>query len=163
MKQMLIILALCLPLAAFAGKRELVMIPKGDVVDFQVEITTDVPQFLKGATITVKMKDGKEVAFPAEQFKVVPRKQQIFIAHLAKTMISQVFPREVKKNRVSLLGGHGTKPGLDISTSGSVVSVQSRTGVIMGVQYQRLLTESFSMGVQLQSNNSVLLNAGFDF
>ena len=43
------------------------------------------------------------------------------------------------------------------------VDVESKTGAIGGVQYQRLLTDRISVGVQGQTNDSVLLNVGLEF
>ena len=70
---------------------------------------------------------------------------------------------EPRKNRVSLLGGHGAKAGLDSSSNGSVVEVESRTGVVGGAQYQRMLGERLSIGGQLQSNKTGSLLLGLDF
>jgi septal ring factor EnvC (AmiA/AmiB activator) len=42
-------------------------------------------------------------------------------------------------------------------------SQSNRDGLLTGVQYQRMLNSRFSFGGQVQSNDSVLLNLGFEF
>lgn len=128
----------------------------------RLEIKTDVPSHLKGATIIVRRADGKETSVPAELFKVVPRKQQ-FITTKTSTQETTICRNELNRNRISVLGGRGPKEGLDRDNSGNKVSVESRVGAVAGIQYQRLLTEKVSIGAQVQSNNSGLLNIGLDF
>jgi hypothetical protein len=124
------------------------------------EITTDVPSHLKGATIIVRLADGKETSVPAEKFKVVARQQQFIITktkQLDKTMCTP------EKNRISLLAGQGPKEGLDRSKTATTVTVESKVGAVGGLQYQRLVTEDISLGIQGQTNESVLVNIGLDF
>lgn len=124
------------------------------------ELKTDVPSHLKGATIIVRTADGRETSVPAEKFKVVPRVQQ-FLVTKTKQQNNKICTPE--KNRISLLAGNGPKEGLDRSKSGTTVTVESRTGAVGGAQYQRLLTERISVGAQVQTNESVLVNIGLDF
>ena len=132
----------------------------------QMEIKTDVPNHLKGATITVKLADGRESTVPAENFKVVPRKQQFLVT---KTVSTEVFTCTVagenQKNRVSLLGGHGAKEGLNVSRDESTgsASVESRVGLVGGLQYQRLVFDQLSLGIQGQTNKTGSLLIGLDF
>lgn len=129
----------------------------------QTEINTDVPNHLKGATIIIRQADGKESSVPAEKFKVVPRKQQFITT---KTQVKQVISCEntvLNKNRVSALGGYGTKGGLKSSSNGSVAEVESKNGSVLGLQYQRLLTERLSLGIQGQDNKTGSLVIGIDF
>lgn len=124
------------------------------------EITTDVPNHLKGATIIVRTADGRESSVPAEKFKVVPRNQQFVITKIKQTDKTMC---RADKNRISVMAGNGPKEGLDRSKSTSSVTVESRVGVVGGVQYQRMVTEKVSLGVQGQTNESVLFNIGLDF
>ena len=132
-------------------------------IDQTKEITTDVPSHLKGATIIVRRADGKETSVPAELFKVVPRKQQFIVTKISHQETTLCSAEEAHRNRISLLAGNGPKGGLDRSSTPAKVSVESRTGAIGGVQYQRLLTERLSIGAQVQTNKSGLLNIGVDF
>jgi hypothetical protein len=127
----------------------------------QYVISTDVPSHLKGATITVKRADGKETTVPAEQFKVVPRKQQFLVKAVLK--IHGITCRENKSNRVSLLGGYGSRNGLSSSSDGTTTTVETSTGLVGGAQYQRMLDDRWSLGVQGQTNNTGSLLFGLDF
>ena len=131
-------------------------------VEEQLEIKTDVPNHLKGAQICVFKTSSGYNCVPAEKFKIVPRKQQFIVTktkQLDKTMCSA----EINKNRVSLLAGNGPKEGLDKTVSATQVKIESRTGAVGGIQYQRLVTERISLGVQAQTNESALVNIGLDF
>ena len=169
MKKLIAICVLCSPMFAYAA--ETCSTSSGaETVEEQMEIKTDVPKHLKGATICVVQADNKMSCVPAEKFKVVPRKQQFIVSktkQLDKTScVSEVEvlkEAEAKKNRVSLMAGNGPKEGLDRSSDGTTVTVESKVGAIGGAQYQRLLNDRLSVGAQLQTNKSVLVNVGLDF
>jgi hypothetical protein len=132
-------------------------------VDQLMEITTDVPSHLKGATIIVRTKDGKESQVPAEKFKVVPRKRQYVVTKTKIDSVTTCQNTEMNKNRVSVMAGSGPKEGLKRSNDGTTVSIESKAGTIGGLQYQRLLTDKISVSGQVQTNKSVLLGVGLDF
>lgn len=161
MKKYLVLLSLCVPFTLFSSQNCSTQSGE-ETVEEQLEITTDVPAHLKGATIIVRTADGRESSVPAEKFKVVPRKQQ-FIVSKTKQVDTTTCSNEANKNRISLLGGNGPKEGLTRSSDGKTVTVKSKTGAVGGAQYQRLLTERLSVGGQVQTNKSVLLNIGIDF
>ena len=135
-----------------------------NAVEQQV-ISTDVPSHLKGATIIVRLANGKQTEVPAEQFKVVPRKQQYLVTRTLKTFNTTCQEAAVKanKNRVALLAGYGADEGLSKSVSGSKVKVESNVGTVGGLQYQRLITETISIGLQGQTNQTGSLIIGLDF
>jgi len=63
-----------------------------------------------------------------------------------------------KKNRISALAGGGptrlsTEPG----------AVVLERGMVLGAQYQRSLNEALSLGIQVQTNQTVLGSVGIDF
>jgi hypothetical protein len=158
MKKLLFILMLCVPGYAFA--LDCSTTSNAEVVKETTEITTDVPSHLRGAVIVVRLADGRETTVPAEKFKVVPRSQQ-FIVSKTYQLNRQVCSPE--KNRLSLLGGNGPKEGLNRYKTATKVTVESDVGAVGGVQYQRLLDHGLSLGIQGQSNESVLVNIGIDF
>ncbi len=129
----------------------------------QMEISTDVPSHLKGATIIVRQADGRESVVPAEKFKVVPRKQQYLTTKTKETKVISCTSTALNKNRVSALGGYGTKNGVQKSNNGSVVEVKNAVGGVFGLQYQRLVTDKISVGVQGQDNQTGSLVLGLDF
>lgn len=126
-------------------------------------ITTDVPSHLKGAKIVVRLANGKESEVPAELFKVVPRKQERVITKVATNTTQVCKEFGLRKNRISALAGSGAKSGLDKSVKTDSVEVKSRTGFVGGLQYQRLLNDRISVGVQGQSNETGLISIGVDF
>lgn len=154
----LIVLMLLIGVNAFAECTE---DPSVEAIDEATEITTDVPSHLKGATVTVRRADGKESTVPAEKFKVVPRKQQFVVTRVKET--KTVTCSTNKSNRVSLLGGYGARNGLSSSTDSSSTTVESSTGVVGGAQYQRMLNDRWSLGVQGQTNETGSLLFGMDF
>lgn len=160
MKSLLFVLLALTSLMAFAAD-DCETIKAQKSVKEQLEIKTDVPKWLEGATITVRLANGKESTVKAEQFKVVPRKQQFIVTHdLEATHL--VCKAEQSKNRVSVLGGYGSR-GLKVTTSGTTVSIEEQTGLTGGLQYQRKITDKFSIGGQVQTNNSGALLFGVDF
>lgn len=129
----------------------------------KLEITTDVPGHLKGATITIRQTDGRESTVPAERFKVVPRMQQFIVTKLETSKVRSCTTNEPRKNRVSLLGGYGARNGLSVTSTSSTTTVESKSGAVGGAQYQRMLGERWSIGVQGQTNESGSLLLGLDF
>jgi len=132
-----------------------------EAVDQVFELTTDVPSHLKGATITVKLADGRESTVPAEQFKVVPRKQEFIITRTKQTTTKLC--KDSQKNRVSLVAGKGPKGSLQTDRSGNKLTVEEQIGAVGGLQYQRKLNERISVGIQGQTNETGSLLLGLDF
>ena len=128
-----------------------------------VVINTDVPSHLKGATIIVKQADGRTSEVPAELFKVVPRKQQRIITKVQNDKLMSCTELTHHKNRVSALAGFGPREGLNKDIEPNKVDVESKVGVVGGLQYQRNITEKISLGVQGQTNKTGLAVIGFDF
>ncbi len=69
-----------------------------------------------------------------------------------------VVKRVQKKNRISLLGGMG--PTRLEKNAPDVNLLREPVG---GLQYQRMLNSSLSVGVQIQTNETVLGSIGLDF
>jgi hypothetical protein len=152
-------------LNAYAGEPECTKDNVALEVTDTYDIPASIPAHLKGATITVRLANGKESSVPAEKFKVVPRKQQFLVKKLTNTITNTCsMPRAPKRNRVAVLGGYGSRGGLDVNYSNSTVS--SRIGTVGGVQYQYLLpalSDRLSVGGQAQTNDTYSLLVGIDF
>ncbi len=71
----------------------------------------------------------------------------------------QVVTKKNKKNRISLLGGVGPV-GL---TQPSSTEIDLVRGPVGGIMYQRLITDRVSLGIQGQTNSTVLGIVGWDF
>lgn len=158
-----IILTLLFGLTSYAEEKDCV-----ETVDTKVEskdINTPVPQHLRGATILIKKADGTIQEVEAENFKVVPRKQQFIVSKKEKVVVNcDKKCDELKRNRLSLLVGRGAQRGLNnTQVSPTLVEVENNVGLLIGLQYQRLITDTVSLGVQAISNNSALGMVGIDF
>ncbi len=133
----------------------------------KVDANIDSPKFLKDATITVVTKDGKHFVMDANHYKVVPRRQQFVIksqqVHTQTVCNITNKDNEMRKNRISLSGGQGPQEGLDTRVNGNTVEVSSRVGFVGGVQYQRVVYDRFSLGVQGQTNKTGSILLGLDF
>lgn len=157
---LLIMIALCFSILASADE-DCTTTSEATTVEEQMEIKTDVPNHLKGATIIVRTADGRESSVPAEKFKVVPRKQQ-FIVTKTKQRDSMMCSN-IHKNRASFLVGDGPTGKLDRTNSPSQVTVESNSGPVGGIQYQRSLGKRFNIGGQYQNNGTKLFSIGLDF
>lgn len=176
MKKLLyIIVALVVSATAFA-KEECSTKTGEQVVTGQLVIDTKVPKHLKGAVIIVRLADGTESTVPAEKFKVVPRKQQYLTTDtqvssqtqcLRETEVEKIVKAEPLRNRISVSAGKGPKGGLSTSRSSEKVKVETSTGAVGGLQYQRSISDLFddrlSVGGQIQTNKSIMGTVGVDF
>lgn len=125
---------------------------------------TDVPSHLRGATIIVRLANGKESVVPAERFKVVPRVQQEIITEITQKVNTECTLNVTSKNRVSALGGHGSRNGVNVAKSSSTaVEIENDRGLVGGLQYQRLLNDVLSVGAQVQTNQTGSILLGVDF
>jgi hypothetical protein len=95
----------------------------------------------------------KPVPFIVEQERIKVVQQMVPVK------VTQTVYRKIqKKNRVNLLGGIGPAR---LSTTSSEARLER--GAIVGAQYQRMIGDSLSVGVQVQSNETVLGSVGLDF
>ena len=118
----------------------------------QCEQAKPKPQ-IKYRTKVVEKVVEKPVPFVVEKevVKVVDRPVPV---RVTQTIVKKV----QKKNRISALGGTGPTR---VSVTSSEVRLER--GPVFGVQYQRMLGEDLSVGVQVQSNETVLGSVGIDF
>lgn len=164
MKYLLLIITMLFTLTVHA---ECETSTSADEVKEKLEIKTDVPKFLEGATITVTLKDGRTSTVPAEKYKVVARQQQFIVTKVENTTAT-LCSANVERHRVSLAAGKGTKSGLDADKSGSVATVENRVGAVFGAQYQyrtdvKVFSLPLSVGGQLQTNKTGSVLLGLDF
>lgn len=86
------------------------------------------------------------------------------ITKIKKVTVERVVTQTVEKkvfnkNRISILGGVGPT-GLNQPTATEVDLVR---GAVGGLMYQRSLTESWSLGIQLQTNQTALIGGGYSW
>jgi hypothetical protein len=90
--------------------------------------------------------------------KVVDKKVEVPV-YIDRTETKVIVKRVHKKNRISLLGGMGPVKLDQVSPTQTNLD----RGAIGGVMYQRSLTETLNIGIQGQTNQTVLGTVGFDF
>lgn len=89
---------------------------------------------------------------------VVVTKEVVKVVEKPVVVTKTVYKNIQKKNRLSLLGGTGpTKLSLGKDEA------RMERGAVFGVQYQRSLNNTLSLGVQVQTNQTVLGSVGIDF
>lgn len=121
-------------------------------------VTTQAPKPLQGGEITVVTREGYLFTFKSDEYMVVPRK------HTRKVVNKQAMcTAESKRNRVSVLAGQGAQSGLTTKRNGPNAEVESNVGFVGGAQYQRLLNDRISVGVQVQSSETALGVIGLEF
>jgi hypothetical protein len=133
-----------------------------------------IPNMFKDSKITTTLKNGRQVNFDGNEWMVVRRKTPKKLTEVALTALelpptiaeepSRVIVKKSyqKMNRARLIGGVGPK-GLDASYTANYVEIKSKSGVIGGVGYDRMLDEAVSVGGQVLSNGTMALSLGLDF
>jgi len=144
------------------------------------DVNTPVPKELKGATIIVRTKDGKERKMKAEEFKVVPRKQQFKVTEKQAPCSPAVIEREVtvekivevpaKEKKNMVIGGLSydyTNLSNEISTSGNTntVKLYSNKGPVGDIGYmrRRLFDSNFAAGLSVNINVAPRCFIGYEF
>ncbi len=116
-----------------------------------------VPDYLKDATITVKLTNGKSYEFSANEWMVVRRNGKP-----VNQAVAVVKDKAPKKNRIVLQGGLGPR-GLKSSRSGDVVTVKERTRSVFGLSIGRLITDDVSVMGTVLTNDTYTLGVGLDY
>lgn len=160
MKKLFILLMLCsIPALADCD----ITSSKSEDLD-KLVISTDVPAWLKDGTIIIRKANGEESKVSTNLFKVVPRKQQFIVTKTKQTDTLHCGAEKSYANRFSALGGSGPKGNLTTTqVSPSQVRVETNSGFVGGLQYQRKLSNRFSVGAQVQTNESASMLLGIDF
>jgi hypothetical protein len=91
------------------------------------------------------------VVVEKEVVKVVDRPVPV---RITQTVVKKI----QKQNRISGLVGMGPT---NLAVTPSAASIER--GIVIGVQYQRMINEQLSLGVQIQSNETALGVIGIDF
>lgn len=125
-------------------------------VSLNVAMAEETPSKFKDSDIKRKLKDGKVQTFDGNKYKIVPRGVKSKPIVVTKTIVKKA---KIKKNRVSLLAG--ASPSGKLERDGNEVSTESNLNI--GLQYQRLINDNVSIGIQVQTNESVLGSIGLDF
>lgn len=165
MKKLIISMVLCssVSMAQECGET----VSKTEETQGSMEVITQVPSHLRGATITITKADGSKETVKAEEFMVVKRKHQrpvVGVTTETKTLLCEkkVVDKNVE-NIVSLEAVRGDA-GLEKNVvSKSETEVKTKQGVGVGLMYQRNVYKDLYLGGKVDSNENVGLNIGLGF
>ncbi len=120
-----------------------------------------VPEYMKGAIIIVKTKDGKEYKFSGDKYAVVIR------SGMSKQKSSQQQSKgpmlvEQKKHSVRGYVGYGPN-GLKTKRHSSSVTVEPEYNAVFGFGYTYRINETWGIGASYLTNQTELLNLDFNF
>ena len=138
------------------------------MTSFEAE-SKEIPKYLEGATVVVKLKNGKTYEYKSEEYAVVPRENlQINALKVAgfDKLHKKIVNKEIvknKRNRVFGLLGQGPTGELDVSTNGNEYSIKHDRGAVWGLGYQRKMDDDFNLGVIIQNNQTTSFSLGKDF
>lgn len=140
-------------------------------VETKEDVNTPTPKELEGATIMVKMKDGTTREMSANQFKVVPRKQQLKVK--AKTITQNVNCKpyvevHVKKvptpqKNILSLEVNRSIGDYDVERNGGTVKVVNYFEPAVGIMYQRNIWNSWYVGGRIDTHRALGLSVGKGF
>lgn len=124
----------------------------------------DMPAYLKDAEITVKLKDGKEYKFSANEYKVVKRISLETLPTLVSQPVRSEIASEPKRDKNILsLGLVRSQSGFDYNVTSSTHTVETQYRYGLSLQYQNNIYKNYYLGGRVDTNSGVEINAGFGF
>lgn len=131
------------------------------------------PAYLKDATITVKLKSGKEYTYSANEYAVVKRQDPQIKAILADLERVEVEPSkpapasetQIKRHKHIISGEvlSSRNGGLKDSSDPSQVKVETERKVGVGVMYQNNIYKDLYLGGRVDTNGGAGVNIGVGF
>lgn len=127
-------------------------------------ITTDVPKHLQDAVIIIRLKDGRESQVSANQFKVVPRKQQHLITEV-KTHTERLCKVSGKEKNLLMVGGRRDHKDFDTRVVGKTATVESEKGLVLDAAYMRqnIFDTKLGVGAGIDTNGTLKGMIGVEF
>lgn len=137
---------------------------------FMINVSAaEMPKYLKGATVTVTLKNGKTYTYKSEDMAVVPR-ENLQINSLKvlgfNILHTKLVNKEIIKNRRNRLYGfvgYNFDGSLDVRKDGDISSVKAGKDNIFGIGYMRKLNEKVNVGFQMDLNGTFGITLGTDF
>lgn len=128
------------------------------------------PAYLKDATITVKLKNGKEYTYSANEYAVIKRgaEKKIELADKGEVKVEKSAPAsEVQtKRHKHIISGEvlsSRTGGLKDSSDPSQVKVETERKVGVGVMYQNNIYKDLYLGGRVDTNGGAGVNIGVGF
>ncbi len=119
------------------------------------------PKYLKDAKITVTLKNGTTYTFNANEHKIVSRDSMPCPA--PKVKLPKKFPPlKYTRSRFTLYSGIGYD-GLKLNSVNNVHTIEKQSAPVIGIGYSYKIFGNYSVGGTALSNETYLINFGFDF
>lgn len=120
-------------------------------------VAQEMPEWAKGGTVVFIDKNGQKHEFKAEEYKIVPRKQQAL-----ETRVVKVKPP--RRNVFSLQYGFGPH-GLKTESVNGGTEVSQQYSPVLGIGYSRKVGEDrdLLLGGTVQTNGTVQINLGKEY
>lgn len=135
------------------------------------DVNTPVPAQLKDAEIVTIDKDGKKSKVSANDFKVVPRKQQFKVTKQSQpcppgetVVVEKVVEKDqALKNIISLEVNRSLRGFDSYNDTPNQVTSEEKFSPALGVMYQRNVFKNLYLGGRIDTHKStgVLLGVGF--
>ena len=127
-------------------------------------VNKDIPNHLKGATITVTLVDGRTSTVSADKFMLVPRKQYTVVGESSTTTKTVTCKAKNKKN-ILMVEARKDITELDTETTVNQAKVVTRKDLVPGFNYYRreVLDSRFGLGGGIDTNGTVKALLGVEF
>lgn len=148
------------------------MVDEATQVSEKVEdVNTSVPKQLKNATIIVKLAEGKEYSFPANEFKVVKRQQQFKLVEKSTLQTKLCVEKQKIDEDLNLVAIGARKDHVAVdaevknTSSGLEATVSSEKNIVLDAQYirRKVLDTPIGAGLGLDTNGTLKAIISTDF
>lgn len=136
------------------------------------------PAYLKDAVITVKLTNGKEYKYSANEYAVVKRNSEtkrlverlqavpgIDSAQEAQVQHRVVIITEKEQRHKHIVSGElvRSKNGLEVNNGANEVDIKTKKEIGVGIQYQYNIYRDLYLGGRFDSNGGTGINFGVGF
>jgi hypothetical protein len=127
-------------------------------------VAEEAPNFLKDGEIIVKLKDGKEYKFSANEYKVVKRSDRVLNMALVRSDSKDSPAPHVKSIAMKhIISGElvSSDNGLTVNSDNNATYIQTRRNLGLGIQYQYNFIDNLYIGGRIDTNGGAGLSIGF--
>ena len=126
------------------------------------------PAYLKDATITVKLKNGQEYIYSANEYAVVKRGSKKIEVDTSVPQVARQAPAQESspKRHKHIISGEllsSRDGGLKEKSTSSTVEVETERRVGAGIMYQNNIYKDLYLGGRVDTNGGAGVNVGVGF
>jgi hypothetical protein len=127
-------------------------------------IAQEAPNYLKDATITVTLKNGKTYTYSANEYAIVKRGSKNLAVIAEGTQVAPAKKESAPRHR-HIISGELVRSNrsLDVDNNGNDVTIKNRKELGLGVQYQYNVVDDIYVGGRMDANGGMGLNVGVGF